>query len=170
MSMRVLQNIEFSASEILRRAAAIVAVAVFLTGCNTNRTSSKSIVYVDPAKGVEVVQSGAGSILGMGDHEPGLWVDSRNPEEFEAAHIVGAINIPFQFVTRDQDQMRGYGAVVVYGRGYNDPRAEGMTKRMLDLGFENVHLLRGGIRAWINENRPVEGTEVDAENADGESS
>lgn len=83
-------------------------------------------------------------------------LDVRTPEEFSAAHVPGAINIPHDQLanrlaelpaSRDQP-------VVVYCRsGRRSALAEDVLRRAR---FSNVRHLKGDMLGWEAESRPVE--------------
>jgi len=125
--------------------AAMVAIA---GGCGGKSTSSKNLKLVDTPKAMEAVH-GSGGVLGIGGKRSGAWVDPRPEAEYAAGHIPGAINLPFALVASDHKRvLEGYGTIVVYGEDYNDAIAEGMSKRLMELGHGDVLTLRGGLRAW----------------------
>ena len=135
--------------------ALLVAAAVIAaTGCNRG-TSDKDLAFVDPDEGRELVQ-GHKALFGLLGSSTGAWVDPRRETVFRAGHIPGAINIPFQILEAQRHRLEGYGVLVVYGGDYRDPLAEGMSKRLIELGFGNVRTLRGGLRAWTDAGNPVE--------------
>ena len=96
------------------------------------------------------------ALFGLLGSSTGAWVDPRRETVFRAGHIPGAINIPFQNLEPQRHRLEGYGVLVVYGGDYRDPLAEGMSKRLIELGFGNVRTLRGGLRAWTDAGHPVE--------------
>ncbi len=142
-----------------------VLLLVLMTGCEGIKTSDRDISYVDPEAGMEAVREKK-TLLGMGAMQKGVWVDPRGATEFEKGHIPGAINLPFQNVTDDHYLVRDYDVIVVYGKDYNDPKATGMSKKLLELGYKNVKTLRGGLRAWKESgNGLAEGPEDSMVNA-----
>ncbi len=124
-------------------------------GCTNRITSDRDLVLVDPAEAVKLVD-GQKRLLDLGSNAAGAWVDPRGESQFRAGHIPGAISLPFQNVTADHDKLKGYDVLIVYGDDYHDPKAEGMSKRLLELGFKDVRTLRGGLQAWADLGHPVE--------------
>ena len=124
------------------------------TGCNRG-TSDRDLTFVDPDDGLELVQ-GRKALFGLLGSRTGSWVDPRGEAAFRAGHIPGAINVPFQYLGVERHRLEGYSVLVVYGVGFRDPLAEGMSKRLIELGFGNVRTLRGGLRAWTDAGNPVE--------------
>lgn len=81
-------------------------------------------------------------------------LDIRSKEEYEVSHIPGAIFIDFDsFNDDDVAAISNSSKVVVYcSVGY---RSERIGEKMLELGFENVYNLYGGIFQWKNEGREI---------------
>jgi len=75
-------------------------------------------------------------------------VDARQPHEFAAGHIPGAINIPLQDVREADPRLAAAGAVVIYGAGPGSPVSPAAAKKLLGLGYESVYDYRGGLEAW----------------------
>ncbi len=82
-----------------------------------------------------------------------VWVDVRNPERFESAHIPGAVHFS------EAEAEAGVAAVRlvwkagkklgVYGEGIGSDRAERVAKSLKTaLGTREVYLLEGGWAAW----------------------
>ena len=91
--------------------------------------------------------------------EAGAWVDARPEADYRAGHIPGAISMPYERVTLDHKLLNGYDVIVVYGNDYNDTRANGMSKRLIELGHGDVRTLTGGMRAWKAEGNSIETSE-----------
>lgn len=140
------------------RSAMIVAVGAMMTvagGCGGPKTSADSLAYVTPDEAMVLVK-GKGRILAIKDRV-GLWIDPRTDREYEAGHIPGALHLPYQSLSEMHQQVIGDAdLVVVYGNGYNDVKAEGMSKRLIELGYKKVHTLQGGIRAWTDAGLELE--------------
>lgn len=131
--------------------AAILLAA--LPGCST-KPSDRALVFVTPAEGEQLVQ-GQKRLLGIGNSKGGVWIDARTPQAYQAEHIPGAINVPFERVTQEYDRLKDYSTIIVYGEEYNDARALGMSKRLMALGHKDVRTLTGGLRAWKTANLPT---------------
>ena len=81
------------------------------------------------------------------------WVDVRAAADARAAPVPGALAIPLAEL-RTKTFLQNT-PVVLIGSGRDDAdlaRACGELKRA---GFQQVKLLRGGIRAWVGDQRPV---------------
>jgi len=82
-------------------------------------------------------------------------LDVRTEEEFKEGHIKGSTNIDFHSADFNEqveklDKSRSY--VVYCVSGGRSAKAEQV---MLDMGFEDVHSMVGGITEWKNKGFPV---------------
>ncbi|MEE9129024.1 MAG: rhodanese-like domain-containing protein [Phycisphaerales bacterium] len=127
-------------------AVAVIAATLAVLSC-TNKTSDRDLVLVNPIDAQELVQ-GQAKLLGLGGTTTGTYVDPRRERDFRLGHIPGAISLPFQHLADNKSRLNGYDVLIVYGDDYNDPKANAMSKRLLELGFSDVRTLRGGLRAW----------------------
>ena len=123
--------------------AMLLAVPV---GC-TKSISDRNLILVDPDEAIVLVE-GRKKLLGLAGTKTGVWVDPRGGRAYRQGHIAGAIHLPFQELAVQQEQLRGYDVLIVYGTSVKDDLADGMSKRLLELGFKDVRTLRGGLRAW----------------------
>jgi 3-mercaptopyruvate sulfurtransferase SseA len=130
-------------------AALIAAAALAGTGCGEKKFSDRDLVLVDTETALEAVGTRK-KLLGIAGEKTGAWVDPRSERAFREGHIPGAISLPFQYVTVRRSTLEGYDVLIVYGDGYKDPVASGMSKRLMELGFKDVRTLRGGLVAWEN--------------------
>lgn len=140
----------FSRLAMFLGVAALVGLAC---GCQT-KTSERDLSFLTPEDGVRLAAGGGG--LRLGSPRNVVWVDPRTASEFEAGHVPGAINLPYQDLADREDELDAYDIVIVYGSDYNDPKAHGMSKRLLETG-RDARTLRGGLRAWRDSGRDVEG-------------
>ncbi len=87
-------------------------------------------------------------------------VDARFPRDFEAGHLTGAISLPvdandarFCLATRN---LAKTGRVVVYAQSRSCPYAPKVASRLVDDGFTNVSVFKGGWKEWTAKNgRPI---------------
>jgi rhodanese-related sulfurtransferase len=106
-----------------------------------------------------------------------LIVDVREPQEFEAMHIAGSINVPrgilesacewdYEETLPELVQAREREVVVVCRSGYRSVLA---AHSMQVLGYRDVVSLQTGLRGWKDYDQPLEdggGNEVDLDDAD----
>ena len=82
-------------------------------------------------------------------------VDIRTPEEFAEGHIEGAVNINL-FDNHFLDQISQFDKskpIFLYCRSGN--RTSSASKKIADLGFEQVYDLQGGILNWQRNNQQI---------------
>ena len=81
-------------------------------------------------------------------------VDVRKQEEFAAGHLVSSKNIPLETLEADQtkEKFRKKNVLVVCDSGMSSGRAANLLRAA---GFDNVFSVRGGIRAWREDNLPL---------------
>jgi sulfur-carrier protein adenylyltransferase/sulfurtransferase len=84
--------------------------------------------------------------------EPPLLVDVREPEELEISHLDGALAIPKGELPERIDELTRARSVVLFCR--SGSRSSDATKTLMELGFQNVRSLRGGINAWAQKIDP----------------
>ncbi|MCB1684760.1 MAG: rhodanese-like domain-containing protein [Pseudomonadales bacterium] len=94
-------------------------------------------------------------LVDMVNRENALVLDVRDKKEFEAGHIVDAVNIPYGALEARLDELARYRErpIVVACRMGQHSGAAGTLLRKK--GFVNVSRLTGGIAEWRNQNLPV---------------
>ena len=89
------------------------------------------------------------------NREKAVVLDVSEPEEFAQGHIVGARNLPFGQVEEKLSSVvknKGLPLILVCPRGARAGRLMGSVKK---LGYEQAHVLAGGLDAWKAANLPV---------------
>ncbi|MCO7186835.1 MULTISPECIES: rhodanese-like domain-containing protein [unclassified Pseudoalteromonas] len=86
--------------------------------------------------------------------QPHVIVDVRSEKEFEAGHLKGAINIPFDQITQHQSLLETLKSqtLVVYCR--SGRRAAIFEQALTEQGFSLLHL-SGDYLSWQAEQLPV---------------
>lgn len=81
-------------------------------------------------------------------------LDVRTPGEFETAHIPGSYNVPLDQLGEHRDEIRHLSSdvVVVCQSGNRATQAE---RRLAEAGMGNVHVLSGGMNAWLQAGAAV---------------
>lgn len=132
----------------------LVTVAMVTAGC-TKSISDKNLVLIDPDEGMQLVE-GRKKLLGLGGTETAAWVDPRSERKYRDGHIPGALSLPFQKLEEEQSRLRRYDVLIIYGDDFNDPLADGMSKRLLEMDFRDVRTLHGGLKAWTRADLEIE--------------
>ncbi len=82
-------------------------------------------------------------------------IDVRTPAEFETVHIPGSYNVPLDLLPEHRDELRDRlrsPAVLVCQSGNRARQAEQILR---NAALDNVHVLDGGIGAWMAAGKPV---------------
>lgn len=97
----------------------------------------------------------AQELVNLVNRENAVIVDLRDRKEFEAGHVVDAINIPFSTLESRSGELEKYRdrPIVAVDRMGQHAGAAGTLLRKA--GFENVLRLSGGMAEWRNGNMPV---------------
>ncbi len=128
-----------------------VALTVMVTACSSagdqreGAGDAAAIRVVEPTAAVELLDDGTDRVL----------IDVRTPEEFDEAHLDGAMLIDFY---RDDfeaaiDELDRDQPYVIYCRSGN--RSGQARELMAELGFTDVADIDGGIVAWEADGLPT---------------
>ena len=80
-----------------------------------------------------------------------MLLDVRTDKEFKQGHIPGAVHIPLDEVGNKAKKLRKDKEFVVYCQNGN--RSIWAIKRLMGMGFSNLHNLKGGYHAWKRAHR-----------------
>lgn len=83
----------------------------------------------------------------LGDVAGAVIVDVRSPEEFDAGHVAGAINIPLDVLATQASRLPD-GAAIVTVCGKGGGRSERAAEQLRSLGWAWARSLCGGTQAW----------------------
>ncbi len=89
------------------------------------------------------------------EKRPVVLVDVRSPEKYAQGHIPGAINIPLPELAAGEPRFAEAYHIVVYARNWRDNLSPAAAKKMLALGYRNVHDYRDGLDRWRDEGGQV---------------
>lgn len=78
-------------------------------------------------------------------------VDVREPEEFRAGHIPGAINVPLSRLESGAEKLDRSAATVLICRSGN--RSVTAFQRLKRMGFTDLRNVPGGMLAWPGKSR-----------------
>jgi len=135
-----------------RLALTLVTLVAIATGC-TRKTSDRDVVFLEPDQALAKSHESPG--LFGGERRP-VWVDPRTPEHYAECHIAGAISLPFPRMSAEAPVvLRGYDMFFVYGTSHDDTIAKAASKRLMELGFDHVYTLRGGLEKWKSDGLEV---------------
>lgn len=89
-----------------------------------------------------------------------LFIDARDPEDYEYGHIAGSISLPYDYleeywdkvspgIPRNQD-------IVIYCSGTECESSLFLGRELAFQGYKNVHIFYGGWREWERSDLPIE--------------
>ena len=125
---------------------AVVLAGMFLSGC----ASAAEEKTASPARAeyVRITPEKAHAMLG--ENQELILVDVRTPEEYAEKHIPGAKLIPNESIQKEPIEGLAKDAVIlVYCR--TGHRSQQAANKLLDMGYEHVYDIEGGITHWPYE-------------------
>jgi rhodanese-related sulfurtransferase len=97
----------------------------------------------------------AQQLVDLVNRENAVVLDVRDKKEFEAGHIVDAVNIPYSALESRIMELKDYKErplVVACKMGQHSGAAGTLLRKH---GFQQVSRLTGGVAEWRNQNLPV---------------
>lgn len=89
-----------------------------------------------------------------------IFIDARDPVEYEDGHIKGAINLPFDWWEDYWDEVRplldAEKEIVAYCGGQDCELSLFLARDLKRQGFERSYVFFGGWEKWINGGLPIE--------------
>jgi len=85
------------------------------------------------------------------------FIDSRDPSDYNAGHISGAMNIPFHDIEKYRDVLDGLPkdqVYVIYCSSSCDVSID-MAYYMAKMGFKKTYIFHGGWDEWLTAGYPV---------------
>jgi rhodanese-related sulfurtransferase len=89
------------------------------------------------------------------NREKGVVVDVCSADEFAQSHIKGAVNLPLDELEARLSKTvknKSTPVIMVCAAGARSKRAQAIAQK---LGYEKVHSLHGGLKAWKEANLPI---------------
>lgn len=83
-------------------------------------------------------------------------LDVRTPGEYESVHIRGAYNVPLDTLGEHAREIRASVTAPVILICQSGQRARRAEATLRESGMPNLHVLDGGMKAWIEAGLPVE--------------
>ena len=83
-------------------------------------------------------------------------IDVRPADTFAKAHIPDAVNFPVNEINAENSQLlkhKNKTVILVCQTGGQSAKA---ARTLVSLGFEDLHILGGGLMSWSKENLPLE--------------
>jgi rhodanese-related sulfurtransferase len=122
-----------------------------LTAC-ANPTPAPTPTPVDPKN--MPVEVDAATVQTLRQRPDVLLIDVREPDEYQAGHIPGAVLWPLRDLPQHLDEVPKDKTVIAVCRSGN--RSAKATDFLRETGFDNVHNMQGGMIAWEKAGYEVE--------------
>ncbi len=93
--------------------------------------------------------------INMINRDNAVVVDIRSAEQYKKGHIVGAKNVEANDLEQTANKLQKYKKkpiILVCPSGVQSPK---LGEKLKTKGFENVHILAGGLKAWRDESLPL---------------
>src|SRR5688500_4629477 len=91
----------------------------------------------------------------LSEHPEVRLLDVRTPTEYETVHIRGAYNVPLDLLGEHGREIRSNVAAPVVLVCQSGQRARKAEEALRGAGMPNLHVLDGGMSAWISAGRSV---------------
>lgn len=130
---------------------AIVFIFSFISGfpgCKTSEETENQVNNISVSEAFELIQNN----LNNGNF---VILDVRTPQEYQQSHIKNAVNINynsdnFENLLNELDKSK---TVLVYCQ--SGSRSSSAANVMINIGFNDIYNMLGGISAWISAGYPV---------------
>lgn len=135
-----------------RTFACLVLLLPIAVGC-TRKTSDRDLTFLKSFEAIELTNKKPDW---FDKKLRTAWVDPRTTELYAQEHIPGAISLPFPRMQAEAEKMlEGYDQFIVYDTDWEDTIGKAASKRLMELGFDNVYTLEGGLKAWKRDGQQV---------------
>lgn len=97
--------------------------------------------------------------VNRGESTAAAFIDPRPVKEFAASHIPGARNLTLPQVkpkSKPDPRLLEYAVLIVYGDDPASATARGMTKRLIEVGYDKIRFFAGGLEDWNQRNYPLD--------------
>lgn len=85
-------------------------------------------------------------------------VDALSTQNYQSSHLLGAINLPLEFVDEAERVIPDKAAeIIVYCMNPDCAASREEVRELREMGYENVRHYAGGKQHWIKASLPVEG-------------
>ena len=133
--------------KIFLKIGLVIFISVLNINCNTEPKKTEpqtgKVYVVSPAEFKEKSQNQA-------------IVDIRTPQEYKQGHLKNAVNINLfdRAFSEEVNKLDKSKPIFIYCRSGN--RSLSASKKMMNLGFEQVYDLKGGISNWVKAKNEIE--------------
>lgn len=134
---------EFISQNLLWVGAFVVVANLWVWSLLQTRISGAKLVS---ALALPALQRGGKSLI----------VDLSDEASFSKAHIPGAINVLLGDVNEENKTLKKHRNSTIILVCKNGGVSNKAVRTLRQLGFEDLHVLNGGMMSWTKENLPIE--------------
>ncbi|HPS87578.1 MAG TPA: rhodanese-like domain-containing protein [Spirochaetota bacterium] len=86
-----------------------------------------------------------------------LLIDARSPQEYQEAHIKGAISIPEKNLDDNKNLLPADKSmhIIIYCNGVQCGKSKRLAEKILPLGYTNISVYSEGIPVWEEKSYPI---------------
>ncbi len=141
LSVFYMQRYTLIGRNMMKRAGAIAVIASLYFFLAVAQAMAGSYGVIDHVKMKELVDAKEHNFI---------LIDARNPEEYQEAHINGAINIPQKKFDSSLDKLPEDKAtmLVFYCNGVKCGKSKKSATRAMEIGYTNVYVFAEGMPVW----------------------
>lgn len=149
----------------LARQSAVIIIAAFLLGLAVNVFHPRGFVLVsrESLERKKIVGIGTDEAKHKFDRSSGLFIDTRDGDDFAEKRVRGAISVPAQPESLTMIKLKEHFEkisspleLVLYCDAGCDS-SESIAARIIGLGYSrNVYILKDGMKSWVDRGFPVE--------------
>ncbi|MCX8011384.1 MAG: rhodanese-like domain-containing protein [Ignavibacteria bacterium] len=91
-------------------------------------------------------------------YKQAVFIDARNPENYEQEHLPDAINIPYREFDNHIEKVFSLPKdtiIVTYCEGINCNMSHELAKNLAQFGFKKVYVMKEGISEWSRNSYPL---------------
>jgi len=133
------QMIEFAGNNMLLVAAWFIAASFLVINLTADNKNN-----ILPSRATEMI-----------NHDDAIVVDVRPAADFNKGHIINAINIPANTLTKQMSMLSKYQNKPIIVSCRSGAQSSVACRQLKKAGYENVFNLKGGILSWQSDNLPV---------------
>lgn len=85
-------------------------------------------------------------------------IDVNKSDDFNSSHIPKSKNFPLEDLNSDNKELLKHKSSTIIISCQTGSRSINAAKQLLNIGFNDVHILRGGLVSWSKENLPLTST------------
>lgn len=95
-------------------------------------------------------------LVGLMNREGCVVVDVRSKNAFKDGHIIDSINLPAAFIQQRVSELASYQEKTIVVVAEQEMEALKAAKQISLEGYDDVKILKGGLKAWRDEKLPME--------------